>query len=141
MYKDILLSIDLGHAEDELRAVNTAVEYARSFGSRLHVMTVVPDYGMSIVGGFFPKEHEQKAIEHANEALHEFTKENVPSEIKHRHIVGHGSIYREILRYAGIVKADLIVLSAKRPGPEDYLIGPNAARVVRHAMISVLVVR
>ncbi len=65
----------------------------------------------------------------------------MPDDVKHRHIVGHGSIYREILRYADLVKADLIVLSAKRPSPEDYLIGPNAARVVRHASISVLVVR
>ncbi|WEX08363.1 universal stress protein [Chelativorans sp. AA-79] len=141
MYKDILLSIDLGNEESEMRAVETAVEYARAFRSRLHVMTVVPDYGMSIVGGFFPKGHEQKALDHANQALHDFTTKHVPTDIKHRHIVGHGSIYREILRYAGLVKADLIVLSAKRPGPEDYLIGPNAARVVRHAMISVLVVR
>ena len=141
MYKDILLSIDLGNAEGEVNTLRTAVDYARSFGSRLHVMTVVPDYGMSIVGGFFPKEHEQQALQHAKAALHDFTKAHVPDEIKHRHIVGHGSIYREILRYADLVKADLIVLSASRPGPEDYLIGPNAARVVRHASISVLVVR
>ncbi|MBY8916739.1 universal stress protein [Nitratireductor sp. L1-7-SE] len=141
MYKDILVSIDLGHADDEVRTLETAVDYARTFGSRLHVMTVVPDYGMSIVGGFFPKGHEQEAIQHTNEALHDFTKKHVPAEIKHRHIVGHGSIYREILRYADKVKADLIVLSAARPSPEDYLIGPNAARVVRHASISVLVVR
>ena len=141
MYKDILVSIDLGNAESEIRTVETAVDYARAFGSRLHVMTVVPDYGLSMVGGFFPKEHEQKALEHTNKALHEYTAKYVPKEIKHRHIVGHGSIYREILRYAKLVKADLIVLSASRPGPEDYLIGPNAARVVRHAAISVLVVR
>ncbi|MCT7373835.1 universal stress protein [Chelativorans salis] len=141
MYKDILVSIDLGHADSEVRTLRTAIDYARTFGSRLHVMTVVPDYGMSIVGGFFPKEHEQEAIDHANEALHTFTKEHVPDDIKYRHIVGHGSIYREILRFADVVKADLIVLSAMRPGPEDYLLGPNAARVVRHAGISVLVVR
>lgn len=141
MYKDILVSIDLGDPEHEERALQTAIDYARTFGSRLHIMTVVPDYGMSIVGGFFPKEHEHQALEHANEALHEFTKTRVPKEIAHRHIVGHGSIYREILRYADVTKADLIVLSAKRPGPEDYLLGPNAARVVRHAAISVLVVR
>lgn len=141
MYKDILVSIDLGHADDEVRTLKTAVDYARAFGSRLHVMTVVPDYGMSIVGGFFPKGHEDEAIKHADQALHAFTKKHVPDDIKHRHIVGHGSIYREILRYAGVTEADLIVLSAMRPGPEDYLIGPNAARVVRHATISVLVVR
>jgi nucleotide-binding universal stress UspA family protein len=73
--------------------------------------------------------------------LHAFTKAHVPADIRHRHIVGHGSIYREILRYADVAKADLIILAAATPGPEDFLIGPNAARVVRHAKISVLVVR
>lgn len=141
MYANILVSVDLGQSENETRAIETAVDYARLFGATLHVMTVVPDYGMSLVGGFFPKEHEQQAIDHANRALHEFTAQHVPKEIRHRHIVAHGSIYREILRYADEVRADLIVLSASRPGPEDYLIGPNAARVVRHARISVLVVR
>lgn len=141
MYANILVSVDLGQSGNETRAIETAVDYARLFGATLHVMTVVPDYGMSLVGGFFPKEHEQQAIEHANQALHEFTATRVPKEIRHRHIVAHGSIYREILRYAEEVKADLIVMSASRPGPEDYLIGPNAARVVRHAKISVLVVR
>lgn len=141
MYANILVSVDLGQSENETKAIETAVDYARLFGATLHVMTVVPDYGMSLVGGFFPKEHEKQAIDHANRALHEFTAGHVPKEVRHRHIVAHGSIYREILRYADEVKADLVVLSASRPGPEDYLIGPNAARVVRHARISVLVVR
>ncbi|TKT82686.1 universal stress protein [Aquamicrobium sp. LC103] len=141
MYRDILVSVDLGDADGEARTIAVAVDHARAFGARLHVMTVVPDYGMSIVGSFFPKEHEHEAIEHANRALHEFTAQHVPAEIKHRHIVGHGSIYREILHYADVVGADLVVISASRDEPEDYLIGPNAARVVRHAKTSVLVVR
>lgn len=141
MYKDILVSVDLGDADAETSTIAAAVEYARAFGARLHVMTVVPDYGLSIVGGFFPKEHEQDALDHANKILHEFTHRHVPAELKHRHIIGHGSIYRQILHYAGVVGADLIVLAAGRGGAEDYLIGPNAARVVRHAKTSVLVVR
>lgn len=141
MYKNILVSVDLGSAESEIKTIQTAVDYARLFGATLHVMTVVPDYGMSLVGSFFPKEHEKLAIQHANEALHAFVREHVPDGIRHRHIVAHGSIYHEILHYAELAKADLVVLSASRPGPEDYLMGPNAARVVRHAKVSVLVVR
>jgi nucleotide-binding universal stress UspA family protein len=141
MYANILVSIDLGQPDNESKALETAVEYAKVFGATLHVMTVVPDYGLSLVGGFFPPEHEKQAIEHANTALHEFTARFVPDEVRHRHIVAHGSIYREILHYAGVSDADLIVISAATPGPEDYLLGPNAARVARQARISVLVVR
>jgi len=36
---------------------------------------------------------------------------------------------------------DLIIMASRRPELEDYLIGSNAARVVRHAHLSVLVVR
>ena len=32
-------------------------------------------------------------------------------------------------------------MSANRPELKDYLLGPNAARVVRHSDVSVLVVR
>lgn len=141
MYRNILLTIDLGEPETELKAVQAAIDNARVGNGTLHIMTVVPDYGLSIVGGFFPKGHEQEAIALANKALHDYTEKHIPRDIRHRHIVGHGSIYRQILHYAELVKADLIVLSASSPGPEDYLIGPNAARVVRHAKISVLVVR
>ena len=141
MYADIMLAVDLVHPGTQTKAVRTAVELARTFGARLHVITVVPDYGMSLVGGFFTKEHERQAIDAANKALHDFTAEHLPKEIKLQHIVGHGTIYQEILRYAAETGCDLIVLASHRPELEDYLLGPNAARVVRHARCSVMVVR
>ena len=141
MYKDILLAVDLGHPETQGKAVSTALEYTKAFGARLHVITVVPDFGMSIVGSFFPSGYEQKALEQARETLHAFTAERIPADLQVQHIVGHGTIYQEILRGAEAVGADLIVMASHRPELEDYLLGPNAARVVRHATTSVLVVR
>ena len=141
MYRDILLAVDLVNADTQLKAVSTAVKLAETFGARLHVITVVPDYGMSIVGGYFTKDHERQALEHANETLHAFVAEHVPKEIKLQHIVGHGTIYQEILRYAADTGCDLIVMASHRPELGDYLLGPNAARVVRHAGCSVMVVR
>lgn len=141
MYRNILVTVDLGEAEAEKKALKVATELARFYGANLHVVTVVPDYGMSLVGSFFPKEHEKQAIEQANKALHEFTRANIPADVKYRHIVGRGSIYRQILHYAEVSNADLIIMLASTPGPEDYLLGPNAARVARHANVSVHVVR
>lgn len=141
MYSDILLAVDLADPATQEKAVATAVACARSFGARLHVITVVPDFGLSIVGGFFPKDFERNALDEANKALHVFVAERVPKEIETQHIVGHGNIYREILHYAGKTGCTLIVMASHRPELEDYLLGPNAARVVRHADCSVLVVR
>ena len=142
MYKDILLPVDLAHLDEEMRAVEFAVEYAQTFGSTLHMLTVVPDYGLSIVGGYFPADHERTSVARANSELRAFTGRVIPSGIRHRHIVDHGVIYRIILHYAREVGSDLVVMSSgRRLDLADYLLGPNAARVVRHAKCSVLVVR
>ncbi len=141
MYEDILLPIDLNHESSWVKALPTAVEYCQAFQSTLHLMTVVPDYGMAIVGSFFPEGYEEKALEEAKKQLHSFSRTNVPSSLKVQHTVGHGTVYQEILRVAEAVGADLIVMGSHRPELQDYLLGPNAARVVRHSDTSVLVVR
>jgi nucleotide-binding universal stress UspA family protein len=141
MYKEILLPIDLNNVDSQGKAVETAIGLARAFGSRVHVQTIVPDFGMSIVASYFPEGFETKALENANEALHAFVKRTFPEDVPVQHIVGHGSIYQEILRCAKEVGAELIVMASHRPDLEDYLIGPNASRVTRHADCSVLVVR
>jgi nucleotide-binding universal stress UspA family protein len=128
MYRDILLCVDLEDESSWRKALPTAVEYCRAFGSRLHVLTVIPDY-------------EAKLLEQAGARLHELVREQVPEEVKVQHIVAQGTIYHEIIQAAEQVDADLIVMASHRPELEDYLIGPNATRVVRHCNRSVLVVR
>ena len=105
--------------------MRTVVEYARAFKSRVHIITVVPDFGMSLVGSFFPKGFEQGALAEADKQLHAYAQEKFPDEITRRHIVGHGVIYKEILHYAGVVKADLIVMSAHRAGAGGLSSGPQ----------------
>jgi universal stress protein F len=58
-----------------------------------------------------------------------------------RRIIAEGKIYQEILKAAQTIKADLIVMGSHHPELKDYLLGPNAAKVVRHADCSVMVVR
>ena len=141
MYKDILLPIDLNHPETWKKSLPIALEHNKAFGARLHIMTVLPDFGMSIVGQYFPKDFEKKALAETNKKLHAFVSDNVPASVDVQHIVAHGTIYKEILHAAEQIKADLIIMASHRPELSDYLIGPNAARVVRHADVSVMVVR
>lgn len=65
MYKNVLLSVDLGDTKSSEESVNAAVAHVRAFGSTLRLMTVVPDFGMSIVGLFFPAEHKTTMLEAA----------------------------------------------------------------------------
>ena len=141
MYQRILLTIDLPNQETQKKAVDTAVSLARNFSAKLTVMTVVPDFGMSIVGSFFPEGFEEKALAKAAEHLKDFVKGHVPDDVEMQTAVAHGTIYSEVLRVAKETGASMIVMASHRPELKDYLLGPNAARVVRHAQCSVLIVR
>ncbi|PVB61433.1 universal stress protein [Labrenzia sp. 011] len=136
----ILVSLDLGEPEDARQLLKTAEELASLRKDELHIVTVVPTYSMPIVGSYFGPGEEEKVLERALSALKAFLSENATLENVKGHIA-HGSIYSEIMKVADKLDCDLIVIGAHRPGLSDYLLGPNAARVVRHANQSVYVVR
>lgn len=141
MYKHILLPVDLEDAASSAQALEIAVAQAKALGATLHVLTVVPDFGMSVVGSFFPDDFAEKALAETAKSLDAYVGANVPDGVTVQQIVARGRIYDEIIKAADSTKADLIVMSAQRPGVSDYLLGPNAARVARHANQSVLIVR
>ncbi len=141
MYKNILLTIDLTEKSSWKKALPTAVDCCRAFGGKLHLMAVVPDYGMTIVSQFFPKGYAEEAIGAATKAVEKLAADEVPDDIRVQCIVTYGTVYEEIIETAKNTSTDLIVIAAQRPELQDYLLGPNAARVVRHANCSVFVVR
>ncbi|GGB62133.1 universal stress protein UspA [Roseibium aquae] len=141
MYKSILVPLDLGEASSWEKSLPSAIALCRTFGAELHVVTVVPDFGRSIVGSYFPKNFEGEALQKAADILKAFMAEHVPEDIVSKGHIAHGTIYEEINKAADKLGCDLIVLSSHRPELKDYLLGPNAARVVRHANQSVMIVR
>lgn len=141
MFKRILLPLDLSEESSWRKALPAAIELCRDRSAELHVLTVVPDFGMTVVGQFFPEDFEKNMAETVSEQLETFVGDRVPGDIKAQHLVGEGTVYEVVLQTARKIGADLIVVAAHRPALKDYLLGPNAARIVRHADCSVLVVR
>ena len=141
MFKHVLLSVDLEHDSSWIKALPLALDLCKSCGATLHVLTVVPDFGMSIVGQYFPTDFEEEVGDKVLARLKDFVAEKVPGDLSVQHIVGRGSVYEVILDMAETVEADLIVMASHRPELQDFLLGPNASRVVRHAKCSVMVVR
>lgn len=141
MYKSILLAVDLVHEGSWTKALPTAVEYAQKFGSTLHLVTVVPSFGMAIVGTYFPADFEEKAVAEADRRLKAFAKEKVPGNLSVVPHIALGRSYEEILEAAKKISADLIVIGSHQPGTEDFFLGSTASSVVRFARCSVLVVR
>ena len=141
MFKTILVPVDLGEESSWRKALPAAVLHARSEGGNLVLMTVVPDFGENIVESYFPADFADKAMAKAGADLEAFRAAHVPGDVPSKAMVRTGNIYHEIITAAGEIGADLIVMASHRPALSDYLLGPNAARVVRHARCSVLVVR
>jgi len=141
MTKSILLPVDLNHESSWNKAILQAVSLAKANGADLHVLTVIPDYGSSMVGSFFPDGFADKALSETKAALDALVSKHIPPGINTTAHAVHGTIYKRILAAADDNGCDLIVLGSTRPSMQDYLLGPNAARVVRHAKQSVFVVR
>ena len=140
MYSKIMLSVDLDDESSWTKALPTAIEYCKPFGSALYLMTVVPDFGLGSVSSFFPDDFADKAVAETKKALQKLADDHA-SGVSCETIVAYGNIYEQILETSRKKNIDLIVMASHRPKLEDYLLGPNAARVVRHAGCSVLVVR
>jgi nucleotide-binding universal stress UspA family protein len=143
MSKSVLCAVDINRPKDEKHILEEAYRLAKLDDARLDVITVVPDYGMSVVGSYFDADHTKKVKEAAHEHLIEVTESVVGAEANKdvRHIVSVGNAYEEILHTANKAGTDLIVIGAHKPDFRDFLLGPNAARVVRHSTCSVYVVR
>lgn len=140
MFDTILLPVDLSAEASWSKALPAALRLGGP-GVILHVVAVVPDFGMSVVGGYFDKGFEKKALHEVGETLSAWIGANVPEGVEaHPHVL-HGRIYDEIIAAAEKLDVDAIVLASHTPELSDYLLGPNAARVVRHSSRSVFVVR
>ena len=141
MFRSILVPVDLAAQSGKRRALAAAVDMARRYDAELTVMTVIPDFGMSIVGSFFEEGFAERAMAEVAAKLRAFCAEHVPQDLRVYQHVAQGPIYDAILRAAREQGYDCIVMGSHRPELKDYLLGPNAARVVRHAPCSVMVVR
>ncbi len=141
MFKSILLPIDLNHKSSWEKPLPTAIELAEKHGSELHLVAVVPDLGMSMIGMYLPEGFEASAIEKTGEALHEFAQANVPESVRGQSHVAHGSVRQEIVTASAALNCDLIMMAPHRPESLDFLLSPVSDYVVTHAKCSVLVVR
>ncbi|CBV43586.1 universal stress protein [Halomonas elongata] len=142
MYSKILLPVDLNEEASWSKALPTALTLCRSFGASLHVVTVLPDYQMPLVGSYFPPGFAEKARETVSKAQHEFIRDKVPEDIQVQCVIVDGSPWEAIIKASRKIEADLIVMASHTKRKfVDYVLGPNAEHVVHHSKVSVMIVR
>lgn len=136
MYKTILVPIDLTHPD----RAEPMIEIARNIGdkdARIILLNVVEEMP-AFVAAELPMGIFENAHKLANEKLKTIAETaGLESDYK----VLSGIAHSTILEVAKKQKADLIIVGSHKPGLQDYFLGSTAARVVRHADCTVLVMR
>lgn len=138
-FEKILVPVDLGEDSSWKEALPTAIDQAQHTGGEIHIVTVVPEEPPQLA--WLPEDYSVKMVAYANSQLENLMATNIPEQMKAEKHVRQGAIYREIVKLAAEIDADLVVMASQRPDLKDFLLGPNAARVVRHAKCPVLVIR
>ncbi|MDD9341787.1 MAG: universal stress protein [Providencia heimbachae] len=145
MYNTILVPIDV--TEDTLTSL--LIPHVNSLqkinNATVHFLAVTAPisnylrYGGTILPNDFPDDAKQAEIV-LNELKEKIKLFSIPAD-KVQVKAAIGSVKDEILATAEDIKADIILLGSRRPSMSTYLLGSNAASVVRYAKTSVLVVR
>ncbi len=147
--KKVLVPIDLEHKSTWSKALPAGVDQARVLDGQVWLMTVVPHMVSGIDWRYAIRGEEHGSIEYdiqdlvaqAEGRMKELAEQFVPKGLFGGIIAAHGTIYEKIVDAANEIDAEIIVMAAHRPSLKDYLLGPNTARVARHARCSVQIVR
>ena len=138
MYRSILVAVDGSQAA--ARALEQAVELARSHGGRLTLISVVPRirrYGWPL---FVPYPSEAELARQAR-AIAERAEALVPPDVPVCAIVRNGPAAKAILDRAEQGEHDLIVLGSRGlPPAASAVLGGVSAAVVARSSVPVLVV-
>lgn len=140
MFNRILIPIDISEPELTRPALAQAAELAKLSGAKVRLVYVRPfliDAALEhLPRNFFA--HEEKQALRELESLAQ-TMDLPPGQVSTASPIGN--VYDHVVAAGTEFNADLIVVGSHRPAMSTYLIGSNAARIVRHARCSVLVVR
>ena len=141
LFKNIVLPIDIYDKHCIQAVLPVALNYVSGFGAKLHFLYIIPDFGMKMIEDYLPKHWIKEQKEKYEEQLKDLIAKYIPNEINVEAHVHRGAIYDQVINFSSNIKADLIIISAVRPQIRNYMLGSNASKIVRHAGVSVLVVR
>ncbi|RDE24840.1 universal stress protein [Motiliproteus coralliicola] len=142
MFKKVLVPVDLSEPEFVQQALELALREVNENNAELHLITVVPGFGNSLVASFFSEREHQKAVTEVARKFKALASEIVPEGIKPVLKVYEGSPAEMIVRYIRKQEVDLVLMSAHhRSKVDEFLLGSVSARVAERAGCSVLLLK
>ena len=137
----VLAAVDLQHEEMDRHIAEEALALARTHAGELHLTFIIPDEKNSYVQPYIPAEMKAQVGKDAKADIEKFAASLQGGDVKIDTHVMRGIVYEEIIKASDRLKADIVVIGAHKPGFIDFFLGPNSARVARHAQCSVMIVR
>lgn len=139
----VVVPIDFSPLSDA--ALQRGKQFAKQFGSKLHLIHVVEPIIQPVEFAIVPPEMEEvntRLVSERKARLETIKQtlrvEGIPCQVQ----ATLGKPWRTIVDYAKRAKCDLIVIATHgRTGPKHLFMGSTAERVVQHAPCSVLVAR
>jgi nucleotide-binding universal stress UspA family protein len=136
MFKTILVPIDMAHVSEGKTTIDIAAEHGAS-GAKIILLNVVEE-----IPGWAAAELPANLLEESRARVEADLKAIATASGMAMDVeIRNGHPYKTILEVAEEKGADLIIIPSHRPGLQDYFLGSTAAKVVRHAKCSVLVIR
>lgn len=141
MFKNILIPVDLAHEEQLRQLVEAAILLVNNQEGTINLLYVDQSF---MHQGSYPHLDEKTFADHkkdARERMEHLLKGLVPANLIGVCGIRKGTVHDQVIEQSKLVKADVILIMAHRPGISSYFIGSNAEKVVRHAECSVFVIR
>ena len=148
MFKHILLPTDGSKLSD--RAVQRGVEFAESIGARATAVHVIPEFRMMADESFvlptsadLKQRYDKEAKLRAQKLLDKIGERAKAAGVKYEGVCVMGDVpYEHIIATAKKKKCDIIMMASHgRRGISGLLLGSEAAKVLTHSKIPVLIVR
>ena len=134
IYRNVLIATD--GSSQAATAASQAIEFARTFDATLHALFVIDS---KLARTDATREPFKQTGERT---LNEIEAQAAEMDVSVTTTLEEGAPAQVILDYAETRKIDLVVLGGKtKSTAERFFIGNTAEKVVRHAPMSVLVVR
>jgi len=140
MTRRIVAAVDMEDESLMEKILRTAADLAGLYGAQVTVVHVMPTLPGDVMT-HLPADFHERAVREVTDRLQALAAKAGLAPQSVQIAVRTGSIYMEILAQAEEDDADLIVIGCHSPEIADYLLGSNAARVIRRAPCSVYAVR
>ena len=136
MFNNILVAVDPSLNENQGRILAMARKLATDTLAEISALTVLEP-----AASYHLAESDQEAAAKAAARAMAALRHHIGEGAEIRTFIRHGRPAHEILAHAREHETDCILVASHQPGFSDYLLGSTAARVVRHAKCTVIVVR